>query len=432
MEHYGLFFLILIILLFTGIVLVLFQWMKSRTNIQILQTQNEQLAESKNELTQQIQQLTTERDKLLIQKSETHFENISLNQKLNDQKQEIEQLNRKLQKDFEILAQKILEEKSEKFTQQNQLNLTSLINPLKDKIKDFETKIETAHKESLQKNASLKQQIEDLSKLNERINQEANNLTRALKGDQKTQGNWGEIILERILERSGLQRNQEYFVQQSFSNTDRKRFQPDVIVKLPDNKSIIIDAKVSLVAFERYFNEENETQKAIELKSHLQSIRNHFKSLSIKEYQNIYELKTLDFVLMFIPIESAFATAIQNDTELFNEAFERNIVIVSPTTLLATMRTIASIWKYENQNRNALEIAKKGADLYDQFVSLTQEFTKLGNQIETVQKTYDSTLKKLTGQRNLIRKVEDLKKMGLNTSKSISENLLDQSDENAV
>lgn len=432
MEHYGLFFLILIILLFTGIVLVLFQWMKSRTNIQILQTQNEQLAESKKELTQQIQQLTTERDKLLIQKSETHFENISLNQKLNDQKQEIEQLNRKLQKDFEILAQKILEEKSEKFTQQNQLNLTSLINPLKDKIKDFETKIETAHKESLQKNASLKQQIEDLSKLNERINQEANNLTRALKGDQKTQGNWGEIILERILERSGLQRNQEYFVQQSFSNTDRKRFQPDVIVKLPDNKSIIIDAKVSLVAFERYFNEENETQKAIELKSHLQSIRNHFKSLSIKEYQNIYELKTLDFVLMFIPIESAFATAIQNDTELFNEAFERNIVIVSPTTLLATMRTIASIWKYENQNRNALEIAKKGADLYDQFVSLTQEFTKLGNQIETVQKTYDSTLKKLTGQRNLIRKVEDLKKMGLNTSKSISENLLDQSDENAV
>lgn len=377
----------------------------------------------------QLEKVKLEKENLIIEFTQKSTENKLLIEKLNQQKTEIEELNQKLQKDFELLAQKIFEDKSEKFTQQNQIQLNNLLNPLKEKIQAFETKIENSHKESLEKNASLKQQIEDLSKLNERITQEAHNLTRALKGDQKTQGNWGEVILERILERSGLQKNQEYFVQQNFSSDNQKRFQPDVIVQLPDQKSIVIDSKVSLVAYEKYFNAESDEEKTQALKAHLQSIRQHAKSLSIKEYQNLQQIQTLDFVLMFVPIESAFSVAVQQDSDLFSEAFERNIVIVSPTTLLATLRTIASIWKYENQNRNALEIAQKGAELYDQFVSLTEEITKLGKQLETVQGSYDSVMRKLTGRRNLIKKVEDLKRMGLSTSKSISDKLLNQSDE---
>ncbi|SMC83871.1 DNA recombination protein RmuC [Moheibacter sediminis] len=371
-----------------------------------------------------------EKEKYVVELAQQKTENASLIYRLDEHKAEIEQLNQKFQKEFENLAQKILEEKSEKFTQQNKLNLEIVLNPLKEKIKDFETKVEASHKDSLEKNASLKQQIEDLSKLNERINQEAHNLTRALKGDQKMQGNWGEVILERILERSGLERDREYFIQKSYSTEDKRRIQPDVVVNLPENKSIIIDSKVSLVAFERYFNEEDETQKPRHLKEHINSVRAHIKSLSDKQYQNIYDIKTLDFVLLFIPIESAFSATTQSDSEIFNDAFERNIVIVSPSTLLATLRTISSIWKFEHQNRNALEIARKSGDLYDQFVNLTDDLIKLGNQIKTVNNSYDSSMKKLTGKGNLIKKVEDLKKMGAKTSKSLSERLIERADEN--
>lgn len=371
-----------------------------------------------------------EKEKYAVELAQQKTENASLLYRLDEHKAEIEQLNQKFQKEFENLAQKILDEKSEKFTQQNKLNLEIVLNPLKEKIKDFETKVEASHKDSLEKNASLKQQIEDLSKLNERINQEAHNLTKALKGDQKMQGNWGEVILERILERSGLERDREYFIQKSYATEDNRRIQPDVVVNLPENKSIIIDSKVSLVAFERYFNEEDETQKPGHMKEHIQSVRAHIKSLSDKQYQNIYDIKTLDFVLLFIPIETAFSATTQSDSEIFNDAFDRNIVIVSPSTLLATLRTISSIWKFEHQNRNALEIARKSGDLYDQFVNLTDDLIKLGNQIKTVNNSYDSSMKKLTGKGNLIKKVEDLKKMGAKTSKSLSERLIERADEN--
>lgn len=371
-----------------------------------------------------------EKEKFAVESAQQKTENASLLYRLEEHKAEIEQLNQKFQKEFENLAQKILEEKSEKFTQQNKLNLEIILNPLREKIKDFETKVEASHKDSIEKNASLKQQIEDLSKLNERINQEASNLTKALKGDQKMQGNWGEVILERILERSGLERDREYFIQKTYTTEDNRRIQPDVVVNLPENKSIIIDSKVSLVAFERYFNEEDETQKPIHLKNHINSVRTHVKSLSEKQYQSIYDIRTLDFVLLFIPIESAFTAAVQSDGEIFNDAFERNIVIVSPSTLLATLRTISSIWKFEHQNKNALEIARKSGDLYDQFVNLTDDLIKLGNQIKTVNNSYDSSMKKLTGKGNLIKKVEDLKKMGAKTSKSFSERLIEQADEN--
>lgn len=371
-----------------------------------------------------------EKEKYAVESAQQKSENASLIYRLDEHKSEIEQLNQKFQKEFENLAQKIFDEKSEKFTQQNKLNLEIVLNPLREKIKDFETKVEASHKDSIEKNASLKQQIEDLSKLNERINQEASNLTKALKGDQKMQGNWGEVILERILERSGLERDREYFIQKTYTTEDNRIIQPDVVVSLPENKSIIIDSKVSLVAFERYFNEEDESLKPIHLKNHINSVRAHVKSLSDKQYQNIYDIRTLDFVLLFIPIESAFTAAVQSDGEIFNDAFERNIVIVSPSTLLATLRTISSIWKFEHQNRNAMDIARKSGDLYDQFVNLTDDLIKLGNQIKTVNNSYDSSMKKLTGKGNLIKKVEDLKKMGAKTSKSLSERLIERADEN--
>lgn len=371
-----------------------------------------------------------EKEKFAIRLAQQQAENNSLMQRLEEHKAEIEQLNQRFQKEFENLAQKILDEKSEKFTQQNKLNLEIVLNPLKEKIKEFETKVEASHKDSLEKNASLKQQIEDLAKLNERINQEAQNLTKALKGDQKIQGNWGEVILERILEKSGLERGREYFIQKSFLTEDNRRIQPDVVVNLPENKSIVIDSKVSLVAFERYFNEEDELQKARYLKEHVLSVRSHIKSLSEKQYQNIYDIRTLDFVLLFIPIESAFTSTIQSDSDVFNDAFERNIVVVSPSTLLATLRTISSIWKFEHQNRNALEIARQSGALYDKFVGFTEDLISIGRGLNRTKEDYDKAMNKLIeGRGNLVRSAEKIKQLGAKTSKSLSESLIDRSDE---
>src|SRR5690606_15514082 len=312
----------------------------------------------------------------------------------------------------------------------NKLNIETILNPLKEKIKDFETKVESSHKESLEKNASLKQQIEDLSKLNEKINQEAANLTKALKGDSKTQGNWGEVILERILEKSGLEKGREYAIQQSFMTEDNRRIQPDVIVNLPENKSIVIDSKVSLVAFERFFNEEDELEKAQHLKNHVLSVRNHVKLLSNKQYQNIYDIRTLDFVLLFIPIESAFSATIQQDSEIFNFAFERNIVIVSPSTLLATLRTIASIWKFEHQNKNAIEIATQSGALYDKFVGFTEDLINIGKNIDRTKSDYNQAMRKLyEGSGNLVRRAEKLRELGAKANKTISQQLLDRAED---
>jgi len=372
----------------------------------------------------------SEKEKLAVDLAQQKAENQNLLQRLEEHKAEIEQLNERFKKEFENLAQKILDEKSEKFTQQNKLNLEIILNPLKEKIKDFETKVESSHKASIEKHASLKQQIEDLSKLNEKINQEAHNLTKALKGDQKMQGNWGEVILERILERSGLEKGREYEVQQSFQTEDNRRIQPDVVVSLPEDKSIVIDSKVSLVAFERYFNEDDESRKSMHLREHIASVRNHIKQLSEKQYQNIYDIRTLDFVLLFIPVESAFTVTVQNDSEVFNFAFERNIVIVSPSTLLATLRTISSIWKFEHQNRNAMEIARQGGALYDKFVGFTEDLISIGKNIDKTKTDYNEAMKKLyDGSGNLVRRVENLKQLGAKANKAISQQLIDRADE---
>jgi DNA recombination protein RmuC len=341
--------------------------------------------------------------------------------------EQLQEQEKTLRAQFENLANRILDEKSKKFTDQNKLQIGELLNPLKDKIQSFEKKVQESNQSSLRWNATLKQQIESLADLNKKINQEAENLTRALKGETKTQGNWGEFILESILEKSGLVKDREYFIQESLTSESGRRYQPDVIIKLPDNKQMIIDAKVSLVAYERYVNAEEEEVRNTQLKVHIQSVRRHIKQLSDKDYQKLEAIEGLDFVLLFIPVEPAFSLAVQHDHELFTEAYDRNIVVVSPTTLIATLRTIANIWKNEYQNQHALEIARQSGNLYDKFVGFSDDLLKVGKAMDTAKDSYEDAMNKLTtGSGNLIRRVENIKKLGAKASKTVDAKLLDR------
>lgn len=399
-------------------------------NLKLSEGKIESILEELNNLREE---LTAERDKsgkvsnLLATRTE---ELKNLNQKLEDQKKDVEALQEKFQIQFKNLANEILEEKTKKFTDQNKTNLKDILNPLKERIVEFEKKVEETNKESIDRNSALKEQISSLKDLNLKITKEAENLTKALKGESKTQGNWGEFILESILEKSGLVKGEQYEVQVSMTNEEGKRLQPDVIIRLPEQKNIIIDSKVSLTAYEKYINSDDEREKELELKNHLFSIRTHIKSLSDKNYQNIYEIGSLDFVLLFMPIEPAFGLAVQNDAELFNDAYDKNIVIVSPSTLIATLRTIASIWRQENQNRNALEIARQGGQLYDKFKAFTDDLIKIGENLNTTKKNYDLAMNKLSeGKDNLIRKTERIKELGAKATKTLDQRLLDRAND---
>lgn len=347
-------------------------------------------------------------------------------EKIAEQKAEIENLQKKLTVEFENIAEKLLKEKSMEFTERNRLNLDGILSPLKDQIKVFEKKVEEAYDKELRDKISLREELKTLNDLNIRLSTEANNLTNALKGETKTQGSWGEIILENILEKSGLVKNREYFLQQSHLAEDGKRYQPDIIINLPDEKRIVIDSKVSLVDFERYFSCDDENTRAACLKNHIASIRRHIKGLGEKNYQNLYNIKSLDFVLLFMPIEPAFSMATQFDNTLFNDAFERNIVIVSPSTLLATLRTISSIWKYEYQSKNALKIAKEGEALYDKFHDLLKDLERISGGLDGVQKNFQNAFVKLEGKGGLIRRVENLRDLGIKGNKKIDEKYFDR------
>jgi DNA recombination protein RmuC len=356
----------------------------------------------------------------------------NLQTRLVEQKSEVEELQQKFTKEFENLANRIFEEKGNKFTEQNKEKLNEILNPLRDKISDFEKKVEETNKESIRGHASLREQLSMLKDMNQQITQEAKNLTEALKGQSKTQGNWGEFILESILEKSGLVKGREYVVQESLTSESGKRFQPDVIIKLPENKSIVIDSKVSLVAYEKFISSDDEHQKQLALREHINSIRSHIKNLSSKNYQNLYQLESLDFVLMFMPVEPAFALAVQNDQTIFNDAFEMNIVIVSPSTLLATLRTISSIWRQEKQNRNALEIAKQSGDMLDKFTAFVEDLLTVGKGLISVKDNYDKAMNKLTdGRGNLISRAEKIKELGAKTSKSLPPAILNRSKEDS-
>jgi len=344
------------------------------------------------------------------------------------QQQNLEELQQKFTLEFSNIANKILDEKSTKFTAQNQSNLDQILNPLKTNIKLFEEKIDKVYQTEAAERSQLKGVIFQLMDQTKQIQTDASNLTKALKGDSKKQGNWGEIILERVLETSGLVKDREYILQKNLNSAEGARFQPDVIVNLPDEKNLIIDAKISLVAYERMVNAEMEEEKALFLKQHLLSIKSHIDGLSAKNYQHLYSINSPDFVLLFIPIEASFSATIQADTEIFNYAWNKKVVLVSPTTLLATLRTIASIWKIDRQNKNVFEIAEEAGALYDKFVGFLEDMQKIGKHIEQTQKAHEDAFKKLQyGSGNLIGKVEKIKKLGAKTkgNKQIDSKFLD-------
>ena len=379
-----------------------------------------------------IDELQAERDRLADANRElesTRSFYLAEKEKLTEQKLSYEQSQEKLNKDFELIANKILEEKSTRFVEQNRTNLDLILNPLKENIKAFEDKVEKVYKAESDERNILKGVISELQIQSKMIQEDANNLTKALKGDSKKQGNWGEVILEKVLERSGLVRDQEYRIQASLVSAEGGRFQPDVVIDLPDDKHLVVDAKVSLVAYERSVSAETEEEREGYVKAHLASIKNHIQELSAKNYQDLYKINSPDFVLLFVPIESSFSIAVQKDAELFNFAWDRRVVIVSPSTLLATLRTIASMWKQERQNRNVFEIAEQAGFLYEKFVGFLKDMEDIGRHIGSTQKAYDGAFNKLKeGSGNMISKIENLKKLGakVKNNKQIDMKYLDE------
>jgi len=377
-------------------------------------------------------ELESERNKLSealrsLESSQSYLK--SQQEKIEEQKAEIRNNQEKFNKDFELIASRILEEKTKKFTEENRNNLDIILNPFKENIKAFEEKVEKVYKAESDERNVLKGHINQLIEQSNLMNLETQNLTKALKGDNKKQGNWGEMILERVLERSGLVKDQEYRIQASHQSSEGGRFQPDVVIDLPDDKHLIIDAKVSLIAYERLVNSETEEDRELFTKQHIASIRNHINELSSKNYSELYKINSPDFVMLFIPIESSFGIAVQKDAELFNFAWDKRVVIVSPSTLLATLRTIASMWKQERQNRNVMEIARLSGEMYDKFIGFVGDMEGIGKNIRQSQDAYDKALNKLSsGRGNLSITAEKIKKLGAKTGKQLDQKFINEDD----
>tara|TARA_B100000809_G_scaffold249300_2_gene280492 strand:- start:65597 stop:67027 length:1431 start_codon:yes stop_codon:yes gene_type:complete len=380
----------------------------------------------------ELKELRSKNNHLSIEITKIESELNNTYEKLKDNKKEVEQLQEKFTKEFENLANKILDEKSTKFKQQNKESISEILNPLKEKIQSFEKKVDDTNKESIHRNSALNEQIKGLKDLNLQMSKEAINLTKALKGDSKTQGNWGELILERVLEKSGLEKGREYDLEKSFATDEegKTRLRPDVIINLPDNRKMVVDSKVSLTAYEQYVNTEDEDLRGGFLKEHVNSLQRHVEQLSAKKYEDLHQIESPDFVLLFIPIEPAFAVALNADNQLYNKAFTKNIVIVTPSTLLATLRTIDSMWQNEKQQKNALEIARQAGALYDKFEGLLQDLIKVGNRLKDTKTEYDGAMNKLVnGRGNLITSVEKIKKLGAKAKKALPNTLLERAQE---
>ena len=405
---------------------------KTEAEIEVarLQTTNSNLIEQLNEIDslrreyqkEQVARINAEK-KIAALTSELE----SSRKLLEEEKKRLEEVKEQMQQEFKLIANNILKANSEEFSQNSQKNIHELINPLKEKIERFEKKVEDTYEKGLKDQSDLKAEFKKIYDLSVQLDKDAKNLTKALKSDSKQQGNWGEVVLERILEESGLVKNQEYFIQPTGENVEGKTIRPDVVIQLPDDKFIVIDSKVSLTAYQQFVGLEEKEEKEKALKRHVDSVKKHVKELSDKNYPSIKDKNTPDFVLMFMPIEPAFAAAIQTDHSLFNYAWERKVVIVSPTTLLATLRTIESIWRQEKQTRNALEIARQAGSLYDKFVGFTEDLDKIGNYLDKSQKSYEDARKKLRdGRGNIIGQVEKLKTLGAKAQKTIDQKLLEE------
>ncbi len=399
-----------------------------------IENKDKELHEIKNDISDylnEIESLRSDLSDLNSEKVTLEQKNINLNEKLITQKQEIENIGKSFTSEFKVLANNILEDKSKKFTEQNQQNLKLLLDPLGENIKEFKKKVEDTYVNEAKERFSLEEQIKKLVELNHKISAEANNLTQALKGSSKTQGDWGEMILESILENSGLEKGREFFVQEflrdeagnTIKDETGRKLQPDVLIKYPDGRNVIVDSKVSLVAYDRYVASENDEDREKELKLHITSLKNHIDGLSSKNYDNY--TKSLDFVMLFVPIEPAYLLAIKNNDELWHYAYKKKILLISPTNLIAALKLVADLWKREHQNRHAFEIAERGGKLYDKFVSFVESLEDVGKNINKANSSYENALKQLKdGRGNIIGQVEKLKELGVKAQKNIPSNLL--------
>jgi DNA recombination protein RmuC len=427
----------LIIGLFTGIVIgVLYsknKTDKSQPNIDTSQYVSKELYQSeknrieKIETDNRIKQDQIGNLKADVSSRDANIENLNL--KIKEEGERLLKQQKQLESQFENMANKILEQKSEKFAQQNQKNIDQILKPLGVKIKSFEESIEDKYVKDQESRAGLAKQISMLQIANEKISQDAVNLTNALKGDSKVQGDWGELQLEVLLEKSGLKKELHFRTQNSEKDEDGNEKRPDCIIDLPDDKNLIIDSKVSLTSYEKYSNAETEEERKSHLKKHIDSIKNHIRDLASKDYPKLYSINSPDYVLMFVPIEPALISALQEDAEIFNLGLSKNIILVSTSTLMATMRTVSFIWQQENQKKNVLEIARQSGALYEKFCGFVTDLEGVGKAIDTATKKYESAYGKLyDGRGNLITSVEKIKKLGAKTTKSISRELLDKSE----
>ncbi|MBK5202284.1 MAG: DNA recombination protein RmuC [Prolixibacteraceae bacterium] len=432
--------LIIIVTLAVIIITNILSGTKSRKREKVTATQlsesEKQIAirdEKINSYLQQLQrekdesiQLKSERDEAIRKQIRLQAEKENLAEKLETQMQEMKKLREKFTIEFENAANKILKQNSEDFTSLNQKNIGEILNPLKEKIQLFEQKVTDTYEKGLKDQTDLKAELKKLRDMNQRISEDADHLTKALKGDVKKQGNWGEVILDRVLEFSGLTEGREYKKQYNIKGEEGQILQPDILIMLPGEKHIIVDSKVSLVAYEKAVNAINDEEQKTYTEEHIRSIRSHIKELNEKHYEKIPGLNTPDFVLLFIPLESSFSAAIQSDNELFAYAWSRKVVIVSPSTLLATLRTIASVWQQENQTRNTLEIAQQGGRLYDKFVNFIKDLEQIGTNIDQTKKNYDAAMNKLQiGRGNLVHSAEKLRELGAKTAKKLPEKYSD-------
>ena len=377
-------------------------------------------------------------DAARLARSEGQLEAATLRERLEAERKQgaeklavLEEARGELSNQFKVLASEILEEKARRFTEQNQENLGRLLDPLRVKLAEFQGKVEDVYVREGQERSALAEQVRALMSLNKQLSDDAHNLTTALKGSAKTQGNWGEMILERILESSGLRRGHEYRVQESHAREDGSRAQPDVIIQLPEERHLVVDAKVSLTAYEAYASADDDARRESAARNHVDSVRAHIRELSPKNYQNLPGVTSLDFVIMFIPVEPAFMLAISREPGLWQEAWARNVLLVSPSTLLFVVRTVAHLWRQEQQSRNAQEIARRGAELYDKLAGFVADLTSLGVRLKQAQEDYDKALNKFaTGKGNVIRQAEMLKELGIKPARNLPQKTVEASEEN--
>jgi len=404
--------------------------------LQEIKGQAEQLVKQQHEYTQKLQvkesTLESLRERLLASESQAAELVVSLDMEKSAAVEKIALLDsakKQLSDEFKVLANQIFEQKQSQFSQNSQATIEAVLKPMQGALDAFKSRVELVHKEDLEGRASLTEQLKQLHSLNLQMTEEAQNLTQALKGDSKTQGNWGELILERLLERTGLTEGVEFEREKSFTDQEGKRLRPDVIINMPDNKHVVIDSKVSLLHYEQALNSEGKKTKSVALKSHLGSLQKHISTLAAKRYEHLDQLHAPDFVLMFIPVEGAYLMAIEADSRIFEDAFEKRVAVVTPTTLFTTLKTIEQLWRYERQSENTVKLIKRAAEVHDKFVGFVESFEKVGKQLQTAQLTYVQSHKQMiSGQGNLVRQAEMLKNLAGKTKKEIPTHLLNEAD----